>query len=414
MGQRRNDEQTELWRTRTRLPLILDALLGSEEDPPVRRLVEALGGEPASVKERLVGQPAYQSRRLQFASGAEVILHDDAVVAAVLHAAPTEFAAHGFDLPEWIPGITSGATLEDLKKAIDAPRYLTGMGFTLDGAYAVPNFKNNRGWNDPGNLLSITLTVEAPGRSCRPEDDDCPVCSDLLVRSSPDGDQNDAAEGATDGAAGMDVERTIAALSSAVSAGLLKESLHWVPLADLQPLHASGLMERAESQLTCTACRRIICLTLFRDSTPTFVYAVLDEARRRPLEKIPPVEQWGDAPRLAKDREAMHYVDHHPGAWFLVEQQGDLFLQARYWRNSMVDSDVLLRLEPAERDAYRSGGKDFLSDLSKRIDKSRPHTEESPYFQRDLSRGTDGAALAKSFAAAIVNHTWIAEQRRRT
>ncbi len=251
-----------------------------------------------------MGQPAYQSRRLQFASGAEVILHDDAVVATVLHAAPTEFAAHGFDLPEWIPGLNSGATLEDLKKAIDAPRYRTGMAFDMDGAYAVPNFKNNRGWNDPGNLLSITLTVEAPGRSCRPEDDDCPVCSDLLVRNSDsDGDQNDAAEGATrgaagsatGGAAGMDVERTIAALSSAVSSGLLKESLHWVPLADLQPLHASGLMERAESQLTCTACRRIICLTLFRDSTPTFVYAVLDEARRRPLEKIPPVEQWGDA-----------------------------------------------------------------------------------------------------------------------
>ncbi|MBT2584474.1 hypothetical protein [Arthrobacter sp. ISL-95] len=362
-----------------------------------------------------MGQPAYQSRRLQFASGAEVILQDDAVVATVLHAAPTDFAAHGFDLPEWIPGLNSGATLEDLKKAIDAPRYRTGMAFDMDGAYAVPNFKNNRGWNDPGNLLSITLTVEAPGRSCRPEDDNCPVCSDVLVRNSDsDGDQNGATGSATEGsAAGMDVERTIAALSSAVSAGLIKESLHWVPLADLRPLYASGLMERAESQLTCTQCRRIICLTLFRASAPTFVYAVMDEARRRPLEKIPPVEQWGDASRLAKDRKAMHYVDHHPSAWFLVEQQGELFLQARYWLNSMVDSDVLLRLEPDELEAYRSGGKDFLSDLAQRIDKSRPHTEESPYFHRDLYRGPDSAALAKSFAAAIVNHTWIAEQRRR-
>lgn len=390
------------------MPLILDALCQSEGDAPVLRLVEALGGEPARVKERLVGEPAYHSRRLQFASGAEVILHDDAVVAAMLHAAPTEFAAHGFDLPEWIPGIDDGATLEDLKKAIDAPRYLTGMGFTLDGAYAVPNFKNNRGWNQPGNLLSITVTVEAPGRSCRPEDDDCPVCSDLLVRKEDsDGGQNG-------GAGGVDVERTIPALSSVTSAGLLKESPHWVPLADLQLLHASGLMERAESQLTCTACRRIVCLTLFRASAPTFVYAVMDEARRRPLEKIPPVEQWGDAPRLAEDREAMHYVDHHPGAWFLVEQQGDLFLQARYWRNSMVDSDVLLRLEPDELAAYRSEGKDFLSGLAQRIDKSRPSTEESPYFHRDLYRGPDSAALAKSFATAIVNHTWIAEQRRRT
>ncbi|MGR0158609.1 hypothetical protein [Paenarthrobacter nitroguajacolicus] len=197
------------------MPLILDALLGSDEDPPVRRLIQALGGEPASAKERLVGEPAYQSRRLQFASGVEVILHDDAVVAVVLHAAPTEFAAHGSDLPAWIPGINHGATLEDLKKAIDAPRYVTSMGFTLDGAYAVPTFKDHRGWNEPGNLLSITLTVEAPGRSCRPEDDDCPVCSELLVR----GEDPDAGAGKTaDGAGGVDVERTIAGLSSAVSA----------------------------------------------------------------------------------------------------------------------------------------------------------------------------------------------------
>ncbi|MGR0158610.1 hypothetical protein [Paenarthrobacter nitroguajacolicus] len=141
---------------------------------------------------------------------------------------------------------------------------------------------------------------------------------------------------------------------------------------------------------------------------------MFNEARQRPLEAIPPVEEWGDSLRIAQDHDAMHYVDHQPGSWFLVEQQGSLLLEARYWRNSMVDSSALVRLDEAESEAYRTGGHGYLSDLVRRIDKSRPHTEDSPYFQRDLYRGTDGAALTKSFAAAIVNHTWIAEQRRRT
>ncbi|WP_159698374.1 hypothetical protein [Arthrobacter sp. 18067] len=401
MGQRRDDGAKERWRTSTRLPLILDALLGSEEDPAVRQLIDAFGGPAARVKERLVGEPAYRSRRLQFSSGGEIIMHDDVTVAVVLHATPTEFAPYGFDLPPWVPGLDKCATLTDLKAAIGAPRALGGMGFVLDGAYAEPSFKNNRGWNDPGNLLSLSITVEAPQRACRPEDDDCPTCSDLLVRGAGPG-------------GGVVVDRTIAALSSAAAAGLITESPRWVPLADLQTLHASHLMERVESQLSCTACKRIICLTLYRASPPTLEYTVFNEARQRPLEAIPPVEQWGDGLRTAQDRDSMHYVDHQPGSWFLVEQLGSLFLEARYWRNSMVDSSALIRLDQAETDSYRTGGHGYLSDLVGRIDKSSPHTKESPYFQRDLYRGPDSAMLSKSFAAAIVNHTWIAEQRRRT
>lgn len=45
MGQRRDDDVIERWRTSTRLPLILDALLGSEEDPAVRQLIDAFGGQ---------------------------------------------------------------------------------------------------------------------------------------------------------------------------------------------------------------------------------------------------------------------------------------------------------------------------------------------------------------------------------
>jgi len=400
VGDPGNHGMDESWRTATRLPVITDALLGSEADPRVQELMAALGGHPANVKEQLVGEPAYRSRRLQFASGAEMITHDDALVAVALHAAPTEFAPEGFDLPQLIPGLSKTSTLADLREAIQAPRAPGGLGFMLDGAYAEPGWRNNRGWNEQGNLLSITFTVESPQRACRPQDDNCSLCSDLLVRqNSPGG--------------GVDVERTIASLSFAAAAGVISESPRWVPLADLQQLHASRLMERVESQLSCTACKRIICLTLYRESPPTFEYTVYNEARQRPLELIPPVEQWGDDARIAQDREAMHYVDHQPGSWFLVEQQGSLFFEARYVRNSMMDSSALIRLDQAETDAYGSGGRDYLSELAKRMDRSGPYKDESPYFQRDLYRGPESDAWTRNFAAAVVNHTWIAEQRRR-
>lgn len=352
------------------------------------------------VRERLVGEPARRSRRLLFASGGEIILHDGTVAAVLLHLAPTSAAPRGLDLSEWITGADNDATLDDLKEAIEAPRHFEGFGrpyFTLDGGYARLGFRDNRGWNDPGNLL--TITVQEPGLACRPEDDDCPSCGDLLVRPSNSDD-------------GIDVDGTVSALTEALGAGLLTEDAHWVKLADLRPIHASGLMERVESQLTCTTCRRIICFTLFRDSSPTFGFYVLDAARRRPLEAIPPVEQWGDATRIAEDRDAMRYVDHEPGAWFLVEQQGVLYLDARYSYSAMIDDSALIRLDESEMEGYRTGGHDYLSQLAKRIHNSAPYKEESPYHQRDLFRGQDGKKYREAVTAAIVNHTWIARQRQ--
>lgn len=381
--------------------MILDALCMSEEDPAVRRLVDAFGGDPIQVRERSVGEPVQRSRRLSFASGGEIILHDDAVVAVLLHLAPTPSTPRGIDLSQWIPA-DNDATLDDLKKAIDAPRSFAGIGtpyFTLDGGYARLSFKDNRGWNDQGNLRSITVAAEKPDLTCRPEDDECPTCSDLLVRRSEPDD-------------GVDVGGTVGALSTALSAGLLTEDAYWVKLADLQLLHASGLMARVESQLKCNTCRRIICFTLFRDSPPTFGYYALDDARRRPLEAIPPVEQWGDADRIGESRGAMQYVDHQPGAWFLVEQQGDLYLQARYIITSMLDDSTLIRLDESEVEAYRTGGHDYISKLARRIHDGSPHKEESPFYQRGLYRGSDSKSYRDAVAAAIVNHTWIAQQRR--
>ncbi|WP_154795307.1 hypothetical protein [Occultella kanbiaonis] len=138
----------------------------------------------------------------------------------------------------------------------------------------------------------------------------------------------------------------------------------------------------------------------------------MNDARQRPLEAIPPVEQWGDVTRIAQDRHAMRYVDHEPGAWFLVEQQGIFYLDARYTINSMVDDSALIRLAESELMAYQNGGHDYLSDLAGRIDKSGPHREKSPFSERDLFRGRDSKKYRTAVADAIVNHTWLARQRR--
>lgn len=383
--------------------MVLEVLGRPEADPATRRLAEVFGGEPVVVGERLVGEPGYRSRRLLFASGGEIVLHDDAVAAVVLHLRPTPAVARGLHLPDWIDGVGDDATLDDLTTAVEAPRHFAGFGspyLTLDGGYARLAFTDGRGWNDPGNLVAITVTAEKPGLACRPEDDDCPTCSDLLVRGG-------------DPTGGVDVEATTASLAAALSAGVLTEDAHWVRLADLRPLHLSGLMTWVESQLTCTTCRRIICFTLLQDSPPTFTYAVLNDARRRPLGAIPPVEQWGDAARIAEEREAMHYLDHEPGAWFLLEQHDVLYLQARYVISSMADDSALIRLDDSEREAYRARGRDYISRLAHRIHDGSPHRKESAFRQRDLLQGPDRASYRDAVTRAVVNHTWLAEQRRR-
>ncbi|CAM3528004.1 hypothetical protein OCAE111667_14150 [Occultella aeris] len=381
---------------------MLDALSLPEADPATRRLVDALGGEPVAVNERPVGEPAIRSRRLLFAPGVEMILHDDSVVAVLLHLAPALLGPPGLDLSEWIAGVGNDATLKDLKQAMGVPLHFAGIGvpyFAVDGGYARFNFRGNRGWNDAGNLVGVTITVDRPGLACRPEDDDCPSCSDLLVRRS-------------DSDGGVDVDGTTRSLAAALRAGLLTQDAHWVRLIDLRPLHASGLMARVESQLACTTCKRIICFTLFRDSAPTFGYYVMNDAMRRPLGAIPPVEQWGDATRIAQERDAMHYVDHEPGAWFLVEQLGVLYLDARYVITSMADDSALIRLDGSELEAYRGGGHAYLSDLATRIHDNGPHRENSPFSQRDLYRGPDANRYREAVTGAIANHTWLARQRR--
>lgn len=387
-------DRMERWRRKTKLPLIVDAIGLHVTASGARRLLDAAGPAPDGVTERLVGEPAIRSRRLHYATGIEVILHDEIVVAVTLHARDATV-----ELSAWIPGASPNATLEELVTAIGAPRGFAGFGqpyFTLGPVYATADFAGNRGWNEPGNLVGITVVATKPGLGCRPDDDDCIACAEVLVRD----------HGA------VDVNATVRALGDAVSAGILVEDLHWVRLSDLVPLHASRLMPRVECQLRCTRCHRIVCFALVRDSGPRFEYCAMDEARRHPLEAIPAVELWGDEERIAADQEALHYVDHEPGAWFLVRRKDALFLDARYVVSSMVDASALVRLDAADVEAYRTDGRSYLSELARSIHDGSPHRETSPFYARNLFGGSDGKQWRDAVATAIVNHTWLAQQRR--
>lgn len=391
-----------LWRTNSRLPLILDALGATEEDPRVELLITAFGGHPAKVIERLIGEPARRTRWLRFASGGEIILHDGAVVAVVLHVRPSAIANRGIDLGAWVDGVGNDTTLDQLKAALRAPRKFAGFGrpyFVLDAGYVQTTFVNDRGWKDPGNLVALTVTEHQPVSVCDPADDDCPSCADLLVRLPA--------------ADGIDVDTTINELQRAVSDGRIQESSAWVRLGDLRQLHDSGLMARVESQFTCSACHRVACFTLSRDAAATFGYYTLNEARQRPLEPIPQIGLWGDGDRISADVDEMHFVAHEPGRWFLVHQHDTLFLSARYVINTMLDDTAMIELNDTETAAYRAGGRTYIARLADKIHDGAPHQESSPYFSRNLLRGPDREAYRVALDRAMVNHTWLAQQRQR-
>ncbi|GAB3076645.1 hypothetical protein [Nocardioides zeae] len=389
----------QTWRTGTRLPLAVDALARDASDPAVERLRTAFGGDPVAVEERLVGEPPRRARRLRFASGGELLLQDGVVAAVTFHVVPAPGVSRGLDVTAWL-GATDD-TLDALHAAVGTRRGFGGLGtpyFVLDEAYARCDYQDRRGWKEPGNLRAIVVSLEQPGRDSQPDADFCTVCVDLLVRGPGDV---------------MDVDATVAALATAVADGRLRADPSRVPLADLLPLAASGLVDRVEAQQTCATCGTVLCLTLPRGADPTLVRTSLDGARRRPMEPLPPVEAWGDADRIAAARDAMRYVDHEPGAWFLVEERGALFLDARYVVSTMADDSALVRLDEDELAAYRDEGHDYLSTLARRIHDRGPHREGSEFRDRDLYRGPEARRLRDEVSAAIRDHTWIASQRRR-
>ncbi|WP_146145820.1 hypothetical protein [Arthrobacter woluwensis] len=381
--------------SRNRLPEVLKVLRAEDNDPRVQELIREFGTDPSSTQERSVGEPARQVRRLRFRSGGEIILHDGAVAAVVLHVAQ---GARHVRLDEWI-GTGNRATLDDLESALGTKPSFAGFRtpyFAFDRGFVTATFTPD-GWKMPGHLLRLTLTAHQPGLVPSPEDDDCPGCSDLLRRTS---------------SGAVDIEATVQALSAAAAAGSLKEDAHWVRLDDLLPLHASGLMERAESQSRCLRCARTVCFALLRDGGPEFQYCSFDQARRRPMSPVPPVEQWADSERLAAEERGVRYVAHAAGSWFLVRKGEDLYLDARYSYSGLIDSSALIRLNPSEVRLYQRSGHTFLSRLAAAVHNSAPYQQESPYFARDLYRQPEGTLLRDEVSAAIAEHTWIAQQRR--
>lgn len=391
------------WAAHSRLPALVDALALAPDDEPVRRVVGLFGIEPASVVEYELGEPAIQVRKLRFASGGEIVLHDDTVVGVILHVKPDADSVGVVNLEEWIDGVTADATLDELEGALGLKSEFPGadsFSFTIGAGYAIARFAREDGkggWKDPGNLARIVVMAERPAMAIAPDDDECPVCGSLLVR----------------GERGFLVDETITRLQAAVAANDLKEDAAWVALEDLQALHASGLMRHVESQLSCRRCWHVICLALHRDGPPTFGIFVANDARMHPMEPIPPVEQWGSAERQAVAQQAMQYFDHEPGSWFLVQQGDRLYLDARYSYSAVIDSSALIELDPSEREAYRKGGHTYLGELAYRIHMSAPYQADSPYYARDLYRrgGEPGRDYRSEVSAAIVNHTWLAEQR---
>lgn len=109
----------------------------------------------------------------------------------------------------------------------------------------------------------------------------------------------------------------------------------------------------------------------------------------------------------------LRYVDHEPGAWFLVEDEYARYLDARYSYSAAIDDSALIRLSEGELARTEAGGHDALTDLARGIHNSAPYRESSAFFSRDLYRSADGSAYRAAVSAAIADHTWIAEQRRK-
>lgn len=103
-------------------------------------------------------------------------------------------------------------------------------------------------------------------------------------------------------------------------------------------------------------------------------------------------------------RPLMEYVDHQDGGWFLFETDGALYLDARYSHSAVIDDSALILLDEHETAGYVAGGKDYLSDLARRIHHSAPYRETSSFYERDLYRGSDGQQCRARVMAAIRAH----------
>lgn len=84
----------------------------------------------------------------------------------------------------------------------------------------------------------------------------------------------------------------------------------------------------------------------------------------------------------------MKVLDHEPHAWFLLDDDGTLYLDA-HCSFSAFDYSVLIALDTEETSAYRAKGRPYIDELAERIHNSAPAAaiSTSPYRSRDLKKG---------------------------
>jgi len=83
----------------------------------------------------------------------------------------------------------------------------------------------------------------------------------------------------------------------------------------------------------------------------------------------------------------MRVVDHEPQWWFLLEEDGSLFLDVNC-NHGFVGYDFLLALSAEEHRAYEHEGRGFISRLATEIQDSAPIVKGSTsrFKGRDVSR----------------------------
>jgi hypothetical protein len=81
----------------------------------------------------------------------------------------------------------------------------------------------------------------------------------------------------------------------------------------------------------------------------------------------------------------MKVIDRAPHAWYLVENEGRLFLDVAC-SQSAVDYSVLIELDRSERSEFEKRGHDYLNELAAAIAYSAPGAQgsQSPYAARNV------------------------------
>lgn len=375
-----------------------DALLMSEPDNVVRRVIDLLGSNPV-ISEFEVGAPTHHDRYLTFGSGGEIMLRDGTVTAILFHVQPTEAAPRGFTrLGTLIPGLRPDASRRQVEEALGEPivgRAGPNATYRVGGGFVKVFYDKWAKKDAPGHLKLIQVTAHDTYAKTDPADERCPGCAGTLIRTAGASDDIDTTSASHD----IDINATITALRDGVAAGSLQQAHNRVALDDLLRLHDSGLMERVETEVGCTICRRRIFFALHRDGDPTFEHVSLNDAYRRTPERVPPVERWGDPARIAREAQRPERIATDGNTWVLFAQGKHLFLNARCWY-SAVEGSRLIRLNAAEMRQYESDGEAYLSRLQEAVNRAWT-SDDDPWRSRDLTRSgmSDEEAIEVSLTA---------------